>query len=81
MALTRPMHTAHHDGTASARRAPGLAALPLDAVVPLAGASSADPIVLLVLRNKGAPVCSDPGQQSSACPGTKGRDRGGECGD
>ncbi|KAI9538867.1 hypothetical protein NQZ68_008944 [Dissostichus eleginoides] len=35
-------------------------------------ASSAHPIVLLGLRNKGAPVCSDPGQQSSPCPGTMG---------
>jgi len=37
--------------------APGLAAWMLS--------SSADPIVLLLLLpNKGAPVCSDPGQQS-----------------
>ncbi|KAG7230350.1 hypothetical protein INR49_024454 [Caranx melampygus] len=42
---------------------------------PAPAASSADPIVLLVPSNKSAPVCSGPGQQSSACPGTKGRDR------
>lgn len=58
--------------TAEARRALGVAAWSLDAVVQLQRlASSADPIELPRLGNKGAPVCSDPGQQYGACPGTK----------
>lgn len=67
-------HAPRPFAAAAAGRALGSAA---GRCCPAPAASSADPIVLLMLWNKGAPVCSDPGQQSSAYPGTKGRGGGG----
>lgn len=66
-------HASRPFAAAAAGRALGSAA---GRCCPAPAASSADPIVLLMLWNKGAPVCSDPGQQSSAYPGTKGRGGG-----
>lgn len=57
-------------------RAAGAAVWPLDAVVPLQRLAQQILKCCRGSETKASPVCSDPGQQSSACPAHKGSESG-----